>query len=451
MGSRANSGSYIRWWLVAWLFVLSAVAYLDRVNISVAGTLLAKDFHLSKVQLGWVFSAFLAGYAVFQTTGGRIADLLGPRRVLAAAVVWWGIFTALTAAVPAGLAVSLALLIFVRATLGAGESVIYPASNRFLATWIPSAERGLANGLIFAGVGVGAGVSPPLITFVMLKYGWRPSFVVCAGLGLLVGVVWFLIARDAPSQHPLVSQQEQAAIAEGIGGGSVKKGAQLVSWGPIIRNRNVAALSLSYFTFGYAGWLFFSWFYIYLAEVRGLNLRSSAKFAMLPFLAMAACSALGGIVSDGLTRRKGTRFGRSGIAILGMAGAAAFLVVGSRAQDARTAAWVLAGGAGSLYLSQSSFWSVTAEIGRASAGSVSGVMNTANQIGAVITASLTPWLALHFNWRVPFFAAAGLCLVGAIAWISVDPLRSLEVAGAYAPEENVGTAVSSATRLAGSP
>src|SRR5262249_384880 len=93
--------SRIRWLLVFWLFVLSAVAFLDRVNISIAGTLLANDYHFSKVQLGWIFSAFLGGYALFQTLGGRLADKLGPRIVLAVGVLWWGIFTALTAAVPA--------------------------------------------------------------------------------------------------------------------------------------------------------------------------------------------------------------------------------------------------------------------------------------------------------------------------------------------------------------
>src|SRR5258708_32862382 len=93
-----RSSSHVRWLLVFWLFILSVVAFLDRVNISIAGSSLAAAYHLSHVQLGWIFSAFLAGYALFQTPGGRLADRLGPRRVLAGGVIWWGIFTALTAA-----------------------------------------------------------------------------------------------------------------------------------------------------------------------------------------------------------------------------------------------------------------------------------------------------------------------------------------------------------------
>src|SRR5690348_5808244 len=92
----------VRWRLVFWLFILSAVSYLDRVNISIAGGSIAGAYHLSDVQLGKVFSAMLVGYALFQTFGGRLADRFGPRRVLTLGVVWWGIFTTLTALIPAG-------------------------------------------------------------------------------------------------------------------------------------------------------------------------------------------------------------------------------------------------------------------------------------------------------------------------------------------------------------
>ena len=156
--------SHVRWWLVFWLFMLSAVAFLDRVNISVAGGLISKEFQLSKVQLGWVFSAFLLGYALFQTVGGRLADRFGSRRVLSGGVIWWGVFTAITACVPSQLPYALLLFIAVRFLLGAGEAIVYPASNQFVARWIPMQERGIANGWIFAGVGAGAGLTPPIIT-----------------------------------------------------------------------------------------------------------------------------------------------------------------------------------------------------------------------------------------------------------------------------------------------
>ena len=418
--------SQIRWALIFWLFVLSAVAYLDRVNISIAGTLLTSEFHLSKIQLGWIFSAFLAGYALFQTPGGRLADKLGARRILALAVIWWGVFSALTVIVPSGFHAALLALMSLRFALGAGEAVMYPASNQFVASWIPSSERGLANGLIFSGVGVGAGFTPPLITYIMLRYGWRVSFLVCAALGLVVGLVWYLIARNTPEEHSRVSPGELAKIKAGMPTASLRQKPKLISWARMLKSKEVLAVTISYFTYGYVAWIFFNWFYIYLAEVRGLNLKSSALYSMLPFIAMAICSPLGGFISDAIAKSKGPRVGRGGVAVFAMILAAVFLVIGSRAQNTQVAIFVLAGGAGALYLSQSSFWSVTADIGGASSGSVSGFMNMGNQFGGMITASLTPWIASKLGWTAAFLVAAVLCLCGALAWLFVDPRKRLD-------------------------
>jgi ACS family glucarate transporter-like MFS transporter len=115
-----------------------------------------------------------------------------------------------------------------------------------------------------------------------------------------------------------------------------------------------------------------------------------------------------------------------------------FIAFGSQVQSARLASVVLAGGAGALYLSQSSFWSVTAAIAGASSGSVSGFMNMGNQIGAALTASLTPWIAARLGWTTSFLVAAGLCLVGAVSWLVVDPTRRLTVLPAAADTVQLG-------------
>jgi MFS transporter, ACS family, glucarate transporter len=159
--------------------------------------------------------------------------------------------------------------------------------------------------------------------------------------------------------------------------------------------------------------------------VRKLDLKSSAVYGMLPFIAMATCSPLGGIIGDHLTKRCGKRIGRCGVASASIALAAFFLALGTQATDARLATVVLAGGAGALYLSASSFWSVTADLGGSSAGSVSGVMNMGNQTAGAITASLTPLIAARFGWTASFMVAAALCLVGSLAWLFADPERAL--------------------------
>jgi ACS family glucarate transporter-like MFS transporter len=322
----------------------------------------------------------------------------------------------------------------VRFLLGAGEAVIYPAANQFVARWIPVRERGIANGWIFAGVGAGAGLTPPLITYFMLHYGWRSSFWVCAAVGLLAGGVWFIAARDTPEEHPHVSPSELATIESGLRISMATNESSseveapnkaLVPWKRVVRSREVWALSLSYFCYGYVAWIFFSWFYRYLSKVRGLDLKASGFYSMLPFLAMLVCCLVGGIINDRLTKWRGPRLGRCFLAAFAMAVAGVFIAFGSQVQGARVASIVLAGGAGALYLAQSSFWSVTADIAGGSAGSVSGFMNMGGQIGGAVTGSLTPWIAARYGWTASFLVASALCMVGAVSWIAVNPLNAL--------------------------
>jgi ACS family glucarate transporter-like MFS transporter len=337
----------------------------------------------------------------------------------------------MTALVPANIGRALWLLVTVRFLLGAGEAVVYPAANQFVARWIPVRERGIANGWIFAGVGAGAGLTPPLITYLMIHHGWRSSFWVCAAIGFLAGAVWFIAARDTPMEHPHVSAAELATIQSGLKATNNAPGRTgdnpntLVPWSRVVRSREVWALTISYFCYGYVAWIFFSWFYRYLAKVRGLDLKASAFYSMLPFLAMLVCCLLGGTVNDRLTKWRGPRLGRCGLAAFAMVVAGIFIALGSQVQGVRLASAVLAGGAGALYFSQSSFWSVTADIGGASAGSVSGFMNMGAQIGGALTGSLTPWIAVRYGWTASFLVAACLCVLGAVSWLAVDPTKTL--------------------------
>lgn len=414
----------IRWVLIFWIFIVSAIAYLDRVNISIAGQSIAREFHLDNVHLGWIFSAFVLGYALFQAPGGALADRMGPRKVLGLGVIWWGVFTVLITVLPPAVGgLTLFALLASRFLLGMGEAVVYPASNCIVAAWIPSSERGVANGFIFTGVGVGSAVASPLIAYLMQHAGWRASFWVSAALGVIAGGVWYFLARDHPKQHPWISQQEISLIERGLPkaeGRGYGKSARL-SWGAILRNANVWAVTFSYFAYGYAAYIFFTWFFIYLSAVRKLDIRQSSFYTMLPFLAMALGSLLGGWISDRLTKRFGKRIGRCFLAAGAIGLCAIFIASSTQVQSAQLASLVLAGGAGALYLSQSSFWSTSADIGRRSAGSVSGFMNMGGQFGGALTASLTPMIANHLGWNASFLVAAGVCVCGSLAWLAVKP------------------------------
>jgi ACS family glucarate transporter-like MFS transporter len=415
----------LRWALIFLTFLISSLAYMDRVNISIAASAIQKEYAFSNVQLGWVFSAFVLGYALFQAPGGRFADRFGPRVVIALAILWWSVFTFFTAVVPVGLAYAIAVMIGVRFALGIGEAVMFPASNSLVAAWIPSSERGFANGLIFAGVGAGSAVAPPLITYVLLNYGWRWSFYLRVPVGIVAALVWYWLVRNSPREHPWTGKKELETIQAGLPAKKVADRTTL-PWGTILGNRSMMAMTFSYFGFGYVAWIFFTWFFTYLSRVRHLDLKSSAFFSMLPFIAMAGCSTLGGWVADMLTKRYGRRVGRCWVAAVGVGLSSVFIALATQVESAYLASIVLASGAGALYIAQSAFWAVTADIAGASSGSASGLMNMGGQLGGALTASLTPWIADNFGWTPSFLVAAGLCAAGAVAWLFVDPDTPIE-------------------------
>jgi MFS transporter, ACS family, glucarate transporter len=426
----------VRLLLAFWLFVLSGVAFLDRTNISIASLQLSAEYRLGNQRLGWIFSAFLIGYAGFQIPAGWLAARFGPRRVLTLGVVWWGVATALTALLPSGLSHAVAVLIAVRFALGAGEAVIYPAANQFVAGWIPLEERGFVNGLIFAGVGAGSGLTPPLLTWIILHHGWRAAFWFSSVVGIIAGAIWWMISRDTPEGHPLVSSSELRQIRDGLALDihastpapdipTLIASRGRIPWATILRRIDLYALMVAYFSFGYVAWIFFSWFFLYMAQVRGFNLKVSAHYAMLPFLSMTVCCLAGGAISDRLTRAFGLRVGRCWLASAALLLTSAFLVLGSQVRSPQLAGIILAGGAGALYISQSSFWSVSVDIAGRSSGVFSSIVNMGGQIGGAVTASLTPWIAKHAGWPASFSVSATLAILGAICWTGVRPERPL--------------------------
>jgi len=431
----AGRQTKVRYFLAFWLFVLSGIAFLDRTNISIAGLQISQQYGLDNQRLGWIFSAFLVGYAGFQLPAGVLAARFGPRRVLTLGVAWWGVATALTAVLPTTIPHALELLIVVRFALGAGEAVIYPAANQFVARWIPQQERGIVNGLIFAGVGAGSGLTPPLLTWIIVDHGWRDAFWFSAAAGFFAGLVWWVFARDTPEEHPGVSRAERLEIESGLTIGAASLDSSQpdpkppILWRAIFARRDLAALAAGYFSFGYIAWVYFSWFFLYMAQVRGFDLKRSARFAMLPFLCMTVFCLAGGWLSDRITGRYGLRAGRCYLASAALLGTAFFLVLGSQVHSPVLAGIILAGGAGALYVSQSSFWSVSVDIAGSSSGVFSSLVNMGGQIGGAVTASFTPWIAQHFGWTTSFGAAAVLAVMGAICWLFVHPERELDSSG----------------------
>ena len=402
-----------RWGILALLFAISAVTYMDRVNISVTARQMMPAYGLTDQDMGYVFSAFVFGYALCQIPGGRLGDRWGARVVLACALVWWSLCTVLTAVVatlPLATAVGIVgALVIVRFLLGVGESVALPNFNRAVADWIPPGQRGLGIGIAIGGIGIGAAITPPLASWVMVNYHWQSVFYLSALIGLVVALLWVLCSRDQR------------------GGDSAPKvtTSTPVPWRQLLRSRSLWWLVASYSCLGYVAYIYMSWFYLYLVNVRGIDLLRGGWLAAGPFLAILLFCPLGGWITDRLVPRLGLRKARLSVGMLGMVLAGGLIAVGAWVESHTMAIVCLSLGAGWLYFTVGAYWSVTTDLSKTHAGTLSGVMNTGANVGGVISPSLTPWLADHWGWTASLLVAAGIALCGGLMWMKVDPTQMM--------------------------
>ncbi len=402
-----------RWGILGLLFAISAVTYMDRVNISVTARQMMPAYGLTDQDMGYIFSAFVFGYALCQIPGGWLGDRWGARVVLAGALVWWSLFTALTAVAAtlplAAIVGTLGALIVVRFLLGVGEAVAQPNFNRAVADWIPPAQRGLGIGVAIGGIGIGAAITPPLASWVMVNYYWQTVFYLSALIGLVVALLWVLCSREQ-------------SVADGAA--SVNPPV-VVPWRQFARSSSLRWLVLSYACLGYVAYIYMSWFYLYLVNVREIDLLRGGWLASAPFVAILVFCPLGGWTTDRLVSTRGLRKSRMIVGMIGMGLAGGLIAVGAWADSQTVAIACLSLGAGWLYFTVGAYWSLTTDLSKAHAGTLSGVMNMGANVGGVISPTLTPWLADHWGWTASLLVAALIAMCGGAMWMKIDASEAL--------------------------
>jgi len=206
----------IRWVVLALIMLASFISYVLRLNVSIAGPAMMTDLGLTELQLGMVFSAFTAGYALFQLPSGIFGGLLGSRLSIAVAAIAWGVLTVATGLVPGSDATSIgvvvASLVALRFLVGVAHAPIFPVTGATTADWFPVGHWGLPLGLSSTALTLGAAATPLLISWLMEPYGWRGAFFLSAPLAFLLAAVWWWWVRDYPREHPKVSPRELALI-----------------------------------------------------------------------------------------------------------------------------------------------------------------------------------------------------------------------------------------------
>lgn len=400
---------------------------------------------LTDIQMGQVFSAFVLGYALFQIPGGWLGDRWGPRTVLALAVLWWSIFTAATAIAPTlwiaewfGVLGSLMLMRFL---IGVGEAAALPNFNRTVANWHPPRERGFGMGLTIGGIGIGSALTPPVTAWIMVNYGWQTAFYLAGLLGMGIALLWWWYATDRPGDHPHVNkaeleliigepriQVEDRALTPASRTGQPADRLdrhRTVPWKAMVQTPTVWWLVISYTCLGYVAYIYMSWFYLYLVNVRGFGELHGALYASAPFVAMTVFCPLGGWMTDRMAHRYGVNTGRASIGSAGMILAALCIIVGTNVQTSFLALSLLSIGAGWLYFTVGAFWASTMDLSQPHAGTISGIMNTGANLGGTLSPTLTPWLADQFGWSVALGCAAGIAGAGGCLWFWIRPSDGL--------------------------
>lgn len=408
---KANS----MWKMVALLSATATAGYICRVNVSTAGAVMMEEFNLSQVEMGRVFSAFLFGYALFQIPSGMLADKFGTRRVLTIAIWLWVLLTVLQAVWGwSGWAFSantfLILFFVTRLVLGITASPTYPASAAGVSRWLPKQFQGRANGFVIGSVGLGSAIAPPLISFAMVNWGWQVALIVSALPAFFVALIWLQTKEPAVVDFATLKSEK----IENAKSGS-------------LNNLRFYLLTFSYSLQGYVGYIFVSWFYLYLVQERGFSLLEGAWMSSLPWILSIISIPLGGYISDKLIASVGNYWGSRIVPMVGMAASGILISIGAHTASAILAAITLAFATAFVLCVEGPFWSMMTQLSGKRSGTAGGIMNMGSNAGGLISPMLTPWIATFIGWENSLLIAGGLAVLAAVVWIGIHPRNENEI------------------------
>jgi len=401
------------------LCVMYLITYIARQNLATAKGDIQQDLGLTNSQFGQVIGTFGITYAMFQILGGWIGDKWGPRKTLFVCGLIWASATVLT-----GLAGSLTSLYMVRLLLGVGEGATFPVATRAMQSWTPLSQRGFAQGLTHAFSRVGNSITPPLVAFLIGVVSWRGTFVVL-GVGSMLWVfAWFWYFRDVPVEHSGITAADCEILPNQGHGVSRKK--IPTPWGPLVRR--MAPITLVYFCYGWTLWLYLNWLPSYFIHEYSLDLKKSAIFSMLVFLAGVGGDYLGGVVSDRiLERTHNLKKARRDFVVFSFI--CSFLCM-LPVFLTHNLTLIVISQAGAFFFAELTIgpmWAIPMDVAPRYSGTAAGLMNTGSAVAAILSpiafGYIVDWTG---NWQLPFIGSLGLLLVGAAMAFTMHPDRPFE-------------------------
>ena len=411
----------VRFRILGVLFVMCFVNYLLRNNLSIAIPSIQREFSFTNAEIGWILGSFNFSYALLQIPGGIFGQIYGPRRALTFIAGSWGVLTFLTGFIPTLMAASatgvMASLFVTRLLLGATNAPLFPVMAGTFARWFPEGGWGFPNGATSVGLALGQAAIGPIVTLLIVHFGWRGSFYVFAPLGLLIGAWWYWYGRDRPAQHPAITAEEVRLIE----GDRPHEPAlrERGGWRHMLVHRDVLLIAASYFCMNYVFYMFAQWLFTYLVEARGFSLLESGWLYVLPFATGAVLAGVGGLTCDALCKRLGANWGCRLPAMTGLTLVAIFLVAGVYASNPYLAVGLLSLCFGFTQFTEGAFWSASTYVAGPHTSAATGVMNTGGNAAGFL-APVVGLMVDHLGWLATLASGSVFALTGA-ALVAAHP------------------------------
>ncbi len=423
----------LRWTMILLCFLACTINYLDRANLAVAAPYLRKEFGFDAATMGLILSGFFWTYAAMQMPFGWFADKVGPRTSLTVAVVWWSVFTAMTAA-----ARGVPSLFGCRLMLGIGEAGAYPSFTKVVAAWFPRSERSLASSIYDSGSRTGAVIALPIVTLIIGSLGWQASFIITGVIGLIWTVFWLKMYRE-PEQHPGVTPKELSRLQAERGRPDKVEGVKL-PWISLFRYRTIWAMMIGFFCLNFAIFFFITWFPTYLVQARGFSLAQLGTLGILPGLLAIPGGWVGGFASDALYRRGWSLTAARKTCLVGGMLMSSVITLSVFAPNIYVCLGLFALSYASLSFTGASIWSLPADVAptQAHVASIGGIQNFASNLAGIFISTFTGVMLMltQGSFVVPLTAAGIVCILGACVYLfmlgEIKPLPVL-IAPSTAP------------------
>jgi len=401
-------------------FFITLLLYIDRVCISSAKDVISNDLILTDIQMGWVLSAFALGYALFQVPSGALGDTYGVRGVMTSIMIIWSVFTFLT-----GAAWNYISMLCFRFIFGAGEAGAFPNISRAAFSWVPLKERGIFQGINFSGSRLGAAFALPLVAYLIDVWGWRSIFYFFGAIGIIIALLFYLIFRNTPEEHPAISEKERKYIIENRQNEKTADG-KPISIRKILRSKNVLFAMGQYIGSNFIFFFTLTWLFPYIKQKYGLNLVDAGFYAMLPLLAGAIGNWFSGFLVDTIYKKGKWKLSRRIPAVIGFVLVIIGILSSLHMNTPLGAVLCISIAIFGADMTLSPSWSFCIDIGQENSGKVSGMMNMAGNLGAFTTSLAFPYLQEWTGSNDPFFyIAAILAGISIIFWLNMNPDKTI--------------------------